>query len=257
MVNERFGLAAKAHEVIFRVFRRFRMRKPLPLTPEPTVSVLAVTNRPQQLQHICASYDSQVYPNKELLIVTNGGEFDTAALDQLAQRPDISWIETPASLTLGEALNRGVSATSGGVVAKFDDDDFYAENYLTDATLALAETKAAVVGKKSYFVYLEELDRTVLIYPGNEDQRVGRVAGGSIVANREVFDTVTFPALNLGEDVAFVRAAERAGFGVFSAGTRGFLQWRGRSGHSWDFPTDEFLRVGTEVGSGHDPSLWA
>lgn len=256
MVNDRFGLAAKAHEVIFRLIRRFRIRKPLPLTPEPVVLVLAVTNRPSQLQHICASYNSQVYPKKELLVVTNGGDFDEDELNRLAEQADFSWLKTPASLTLGAALNQGIAATSGDVVAKFDDDDFYGPEYLRDAVNALVETQAGVVGKKTYFVYLEEVDRTVLVYPGNEGQRVGRVAGGTIVANREVFAAVQFPFLNLGEDVAFVRSAERAGFGVFSTAAPGFLQWRGQSGHTWSFDIQEFLDNSDDVGSGHDTHLW-
>lgn len=248
--------AAIVHEVLFRAVRRMRPLRTVTLADEPPVTVIVATNRPHQLDHAVASFDAQNYGNKTLVIVTNGGDFDSTALDQLASRPDVHVLTTPATQSLGSALNAGVRATRGQVIAKFDDDDAYGAEYLASAVNVMRETGAAVIGKKTYFVYLEGVDRTVKIYPGNEGKRVGRVAGGTIVAHRDAIDSVPFPDKNLGEDVGFVRAVERRGFGVFSAAAAGFLQWRGVSGNTWHIEPEHIVEVSADVGPGSDPDYW-
>jgi len=249
------SLSPKVHEVFFIGVRALRPLRLVALEPEPLVSVLAVTNRPAQLSHIVATFDAQQV-NKELILVTNSDDFAADQVEQHASRSDVTHLATDPALSLGQALNLAASAASGQVLAKLDDDDYYANSYLADAVQVMRSTGAGVVGKKTYFVYLEEREQTLLVYPGNESKRVGRVAGGSIVAHRDVVDRVPFPDRNLGEDVLFVRRAERAGFAVFSAEPQGFLQYRANTGHTWQFTADDLLAVGTVMGSGHDESLW-
>jgi len=247
---------AKVHEVLFWPVRRLGIRRRVTVASDSLASVVLVTNRPAQLDHALASFDRQQYRHKELILVTNGGDFPATRMLQLAARTDVTCLTTPAEMTLGAALNRGADAASGRVIAKFDDDDHYGPDHLSESVEAMRRTGAGVVGKKTYYLYMESTDRTVLIYPGNEGRRVGRVAGGTIVAHRDVFDRVRFPALNLGEDVAFVRAVERRGFGVHSTEAAGFLQWRAASGHTWAFDQADIERVSDEIGVGHDPDLW-
>lgn len=248
---------AKVHEVIFRPLRRFRPVRRVALATDCKVSVLLVTNRPHQLDHAVRSYDAQLYPNTELVVVTNGGDFNVEAIDALRARADVICLTTEADVSLGEALNLAVTSSSGGVIAKFDDDDHYAPRYLDDAVLCMRSTGAAIIGKKTYYVYLESFDRTVRIYPGNEGRRVGRVAGGTIVAHRDVLDRVKFPAVDLGEDVRFVRAAERRGFGVYGCAAEGFLQCRAAIGNTWQIDPHHLVEVSEDVGTGYDPTLWS
>ena len=210
----------KLHEVLFRGVRLVRPLRQVTASQDPLVSVLVVTDRPAQLDHVVASYDAQT-TNKELVLVTNSDHFSISQLERITSRPDVIHIATAPEVSLGAALNLAVTASSGEVLAKFDDDDHYSDTYLAAAVAVIQRTHAGVVGKKTYFVYLEERDETLLVYPGNEGRRVGRVAGGTIVAHRDVFKRVSFPECNLGEDVLFVRRAERAGFAVLSAAPTG------------------------------------
>lgn len=192
---------------------------------------------------------------KELILVTNADGYGPVAHRRAAADVSMLVIETAPAVTLGAALNLGVRAATGEVVAKFDDDDCYAASYLADAVATMARTGAGVIGKKTYFAYLESSDRTVRLFEGNEERRVGRLTGGTIVAHRTVCDRVSFDDVNLGEDGRFVRAAERAGFVVFSGSARGFLQIRG-SDHTWRVADERLLADGAVVGSGRDDSYW-
>lgn len=247
---------AVLHELVFRPIRRLPMVRRVDVTADAGVSVVLVTNRPHRIEHAIASFDAQHTERKELVLVTNGDGFDEARMSELCRRPDVRCIRTPAHLSLGAALNLGVGAADFDVIAKFDDDDHYGPDYLGDGVDCMRSTGAAVVGKKTYYLYLESADRTVLMYPGNESKRVGRVAGGTIMAHRRVFDHVGFPQVDLGEDVRFVRAVERCGYGVYSARARGFLQRRAATGHTWAFDAAEITAVSDDVGPGEAMALW-
>jgi hypothetical protein len=104
---------------------------------------------------------------------------------------------------LGKCLNFGISKARYPFVAKFDDDDYYAPNYLVSALRALHRRKADVVGKRSYFMYIEGKNTLMLRRPNHENRFVKYVAGATILAKRKVFGKVKFSDRNYGEDMKF------------------------------------------------------
>ena len=56
---------------------------------------------------------------------------------------------------MGECLNVGLASTDARFIAKFDDDDHYGDHYLHDALLVHRYVDAAIVGKKTFFAYLD------------------------------------------------------------------------------------------------------
>ena len=71
---------------------------------------------------------------------------------------------------MGECLNAGLAATDARFIAKFDDDDHYGAHYLHDALLVHRFIDAAIVGKKTFFAYLEGADETVLRFPATSSR---------------------------------------------------------------------------------------
>lgn len=217
---------------------------------------MCVSNRPDQLAHILEQYASQSGIRTELILVTNAANYAVPATHATETLDDVTVVETDPALSLGTALNRGVAAASGEVIAKFDDDDWYSPSYLADTCNIMRSEHAGLVGKKTYFVYFEAADETVRLYPGNENSRVGRIAGGTIVAHRDVCERVAFADLTLGEDVRFVRAAERHGFGIYGAPAVGYLQLRSTT-HTWSIEDKKLAADGTLVGSGRRREYWS
>jgi hypothetical protein len=148
---------------------------------------------------------------------------------------------------MGECLNVGLDATDARFVAKFDDDDLYGEHYLHDMLLVHRFVDAAIVGKKSFYAYLEGSDETVLRFPGNEFSAVNRVSGSTLLIDRRVFGDVRFAALNLGEDVDLCAQAIERGHTVFSADRYNYVAVRRRDSttHSWTIADDDY-RIGSE-----------
>lgn len=80
--------------------------------------------------------------------------------------PNVKVYQLPQDITLGECLNYGVTHASGDYLAKMDDDDFYGDNYLLDALQAFKFSGADIVGKDSYFCYVESKDIMAVKQPG-------------------------------------------------------------------------------------------
>jgi glycosyltransferase involved in cell wall biosynthesis len=99
----------------------------------PLISCLLVTlpvpERLPLLQRSIADYRRQTWHNRELVIVSNGGDPDsraaiTACVNGLAQA-DIRLVEVPGALRLGALRNISIAEARGEVVCQWDDDDRY------------------------------------------------------------------------------------------------------------------------------------
>ena len=96
----------------------------------PKISCLTVTlNRLVLLKEAIRCFCDQTYPNKELVIVTNGAERYRQAIrryiDTLAT-PAIRCVALPEeNYTLGRLRNIAVEAADGDLICQWDDDDLY------------------------------------------------------------------------------------------------------------------------------------
>ncbi len=117
-------------------------------SPEPSVSVVTPTRRPENVERVLENFDQQRYPRKELRIVVNG---EVPAEDgrwrELSRRPDVTVDAVPADRFAGACMNRGHAASQADYVMRMDDDDHYGEHYISDVMLALQCVDADVFGK--------------------------------------------------------------------------------------------------------------
>lgn len=213
----------------------------------PRVAVLAATNRPQYLARLLTNFTTQRYADAELIVITNSDRFDRVEVDaRVSALDNARAVHLPEELTMGECLNAGLELTDARFLAKFDDDDHYGPNYLSDSLLVHRYVDAAIVGKKTFFGHLEGPDETWLRFPGNEFTFANRVSGGTMVIDRSLFGDVRFGPLNLGTDSDLCEQALSRGLAVFSADRYNYVAVRRRDSttHSWTIPDREY-RVGS------------
>ena len=237
------------------VFRRVGL-PPLD-TGQPPVSVLMPTMRPENVRQCLENFTKQTYENKELILILNNAEFDLDAIRRDAGLiPNVQVLHVEGRTTLGDSLNLGVEAASGKYVAKMDDDDYYGERYLSDATLAASFADADIVGKGLYFVYFEASDTTALreAIPEHTLTSSAVTTGGTLFVQTEVTREIPFGSISLKEDTNFQRAAIQAGCRVYSADRFNFVRVRGRqlSDHSDTTPDAEFLKRCRDFSPGLD-----
>jgi hypothetical protein len=215
---------------------------------DPLVSIVVVSNRPAFAEHMLANVRRQVYPRCELIVTAHGwDDADLADLKaRLAEVRDARLITAPASATLGGCMNDAIDESRGDFFAKFDDDDFYAPDYLADAMLAFRYTDAAVVGKRTFFAYVDSTASTYVRFPGYEFRYVNRIFGATMVCDRRVVRHVRFmPLRDSGEDSRFLADCVQKHLPIFSTDKFNFAHFRRgpEHRHTWQIQDEKFLET--------------
>jgi glycosyltransferase involved in cell wall biosynthesis len=95
----------------------------------PLITCVCVTkNRFHLLQSAIHCYLRQTYPNKNLVILSQGNKKsndDIGSLLNSLNRPDIQFVEAPEFLSLGAMRNTSVELATGEIICQWDDDDLY------------------------------------------------------------------------------------------------------------------------------------
>lgn len=212
------------------------------------VSVIAPTIRPANIDNILDSVSRQRNVEVELVILTHGFEGDPARIAKRAQRLGIGEcrvIRADKTRPLGSCLNQLVRKTTGDVIAKMDDDDYYGDNYLRDLLHALRFSDAQVVGKAATYVHFAARDAMILTYPSREHQYSKFVRGATIMGHRSVFLDVPFEPVRAGSDSRFLSAVRSGGGRIYAADRFNYIVRRGLlEGHTWKITDRELFGKG-------------
>lgn len=213
----------------------------------PTVSAMVSTNRPHQIEHVLTQVAQQREVEVELLLLCHGFDPDHAMITRRCAELGIQnyrLLRGSTEWSLGTCLNTLVGQASGEVLAKLDDDDFYAPNYLLDQLNALQYSGAGLVGKECSYLYDAELNVMIRRRPEREHRFTKFVAGPTFVGHADVFRNHPFADRSTGEDTQFLRDLAENGIKVYAADRFNFLQMRNKSGHTWSVSGSELLANG-------------
>lgn len=216
-------------------------------TALPSVSLLVSSNRPHQLEQVFRTAGRFAGPDVELVLLTHGFQASAESIKSWQEIYGVSnlvLLHEPESVPLGECLNRCVTASSGDVLSKMDDDDFYGPHYLLDMVNALGYSRAEVVGKQAHYMYLRGRNTTLLRFAEREHRFTNLVMGPTITARREVFLGTPFQAIQRGEDSQFLNSVTGRGGTIYSTDKYNYFQFRGSVNHAWQVSDAELLTSG-------------
>ena len=177
---------ASAHESVAARSMQLRNHTAQPFVfGWPSVTIVLVTHRPEFLHRIVEFMAAQTYPQLELVLLTHGFELDDHIAAHLAElRFPAVHQAIPREVNLGEALAIATSLSSGELITKIDDDDFYGPEHVWDLVVARMYSGANLVGKSLDNIYLANKDVTVFrpTYPA--EKYATFVAGGTILISQ-------------------------------------------------------------------------
>lgn len=218
--------------------------------PEPLVSIVTCTRRPNMIDRIVENMTRQNHPNCELILMLQDFNSDQKVklITKLkSKHSNIKRIEVivndSAEVTLGERFNQAAAYAVGEYIAKMDDDDFYFENYLTDMLIPFTFGDYGMVGKQELYMYLSHSNKLVRRFSGMKHREVDFVAGPTFLIKKEVFDSIKFGSLNTGEDSIFLKNVKKNGHRIYAADSFNFIQFRGiPTQHTWGISDEEILK---------------
>lgn len=181
------------------------------------VSVITVTNRPSRMLDIYDNFLRQTYRPRELIVILNHNAMNAAQWRQQAPSHESIKIYTlNQAVSLGQCYNYAVTRAQYGYIAKFDDDDYYAPEFISTGMKTLSSVNAHIVGKSCRYIYFESSSILALHEPYPEHSYVDYVPGATMIIKKEVFTKVKFPDLNAGEDSRFQEKCLRQGFLIYA-----------------------------------------
>lgn len=211
------------------------------------VTIVTPTIRLQYIDRIFQNYNRQRWEDKELIVIVNKNTIPLSRYQQQALNyPNVRIFRVTQDNNLGACLNYAAARANHPYIVKFDDDDYYAPNYIPEAMSMFLNSSADVVGKRSCFFYFPHrstllLRRTKL----KPYRRCRKIAGATIMFHKRVFRKVKFSTkVKQGSDVRFIAACLRKGFQLFSTSPYNFVAYRraDRYTHTWKISDSQLLR---------------
>lgn len=225
--------------------------------PPPTVSVLLATNRPNRLEAATAAVAAQTYPSVELVLAPHGDGFsdDAVARAVCSEGCDALVVPVAASEPLGAVLNAAASASTGALIAKMDDDDYYSPDHLWDLVLAHEYSGAELVAKGAEYVYMAGQDRTLRMFGRRGERYLGYpgVSGGAMLISRHhLAEAGGWRRIPRHVDTGLAQDVARVGGRIYRTHGRGYLRVRHRDSHTWDVEESHFTGRATDEREGLD-----
>lgn len=215
-------------------------------SPPETITAICVSKRPRFLAQVASMMNAQTHPSVRLIFVAHGDGFDLekvkAAFDR---RLEATVLHLPGQdSVLADGLNLAIDRSTTPLLAKIDDDDHYGPDYLADAALAFNYSEAGLVGKGSYFCFVERTNQMALRFPSKHYRYTKLVHGGTLVWDRRRTGEQRFERVRQGTDTAFLKALQERAVPILSTDPFNFVHVRyaDSAQHTWHIDDDEFLR---------------
>ena len=242
------SLRARARQVIAAAGRE---------ASPPAVSVLLATNRPERLDAAMASVMAQSYPATELVLALHGDGFTEDAIARAVETADVPVrvARVGATEPLGAVLNAAVAASTGALLAKFDDDDRYSPHHLWDLVLAHEYSQAELVAKGAEYVYVARQDRTLRMFGRRGERYLGYpgVSGGAMLISRhDLAQAGGWRRVPRHVDTELARDVTLIGGRIYRTHGRGYLRVRHGDNHTWNVDESHFTGRATDVREGLD-----
>jgi glycosyltransferase involved in cell wall biosynthesis len=198
--------------------------------PLPLVSVITPTfGREAYLAAARQCFLSQTYPDLEWLILDDSPEPSAVFASESDAR--IRYTHSQMRSTIGEKRNKLIAEARGELILHFDDDDFYAPEYISTMAAALDRMNADLINlrgwymidfrckafcywdlaRKSNFRFLSgprELQAVQLTPEGVGTLKLSHMGWGfTFCFRKKVWDAIRFPHVNFDEDGMFAREA--------------------------------------------------
>jgi len=227
----------------------------------PSVSVLVPTRRPRRLDTVLATVAQQTYRRLELVLALHGSGFgsdaEVMARAACVLRCPVRIVRLDADQPLGALLNAAVAASSGSLLTKIDDDDFYGSEHVWDLVLAQEYSKAELVAKAAEYIYLSNADKTVRELHRQERTEsflsYAGVSGGVLMISRHALDAAGgWRRVARRVDIALAEDVKKLDGRIYWAHGTGYMRVRHGGQHTWNISESHFLERAGEIRDGCD-----
>jgi len=166
----------------------------------PLVScIMPTANRQKYIPFAVKYFLQQDYPNKELVIIDDGV---ISSKSLIPPDPRIRYYYSNPLGTIGVKRNYACEIADGEIIVHWDDDDWYAPDWLSKQVDFLDTSKADITGLNVVIFYSPSLNKRWL-YEDTETDKPW-LCGATMAYRKAFWEKHPFIDLQVGEDYDFV-----------------------------------------------------
>jgi cellulose synthase/poly-beta-1,6-N-acetylglucosamine synthase-like glycosyltransferase len=217
------------------------------------VTVVTCTNKLMHRRNIFQNFVNQTWGKLELIVILNRDDLNIKEWKQLAETyNNVSVHRVSQTKSLGHCYNIAAGLAKYNYIATFDDDDYYAPNYIKDLMLAFRYSNADIVGKKAYYLYFKSNNLLAIRNHTEEYKYLDEnsfLDGGKKIVRRKVFEQVDYRNISNCEDVYFSKDSMKKGFTIFSADKYNlvYMRKKNKAMHTWKVTDQKLLGMCTVI----------
>ncbi len=183
----------------------------------PHVScIMPTANRPLHVPLAVEYFLNQDYRDAELIIVDDGKE---PVERLLPTHHRIRYFYTEPLGSIGNKRNFACEKATGNIIVHWDDDDYYAQDWISRQVQALESSGADICGLDE-IIFFSPSRNKYWSYAGTEDGKPW-MAGATMAYRRSFWEKRPFKDLQIGEDYDYIW---NAGASLYAHGYRqGFI----------------------------------
>lgn len=167
---------------------------------QPLVScIMPTANRHKFVPLAIKYFLEQDYPSKELVIVDDGNQ-SVAAL--IPDDPRVKYYYTEPLGTIGVKRNYACDKASGEIIVHWDDDDWYASDWITRQVEAQISSGADITGLNTVVFYSPSVNKRWM-YKDTEMDKPW-LCGATMAYKKSFWQVHPFIDIQVGEDYDFV-----------------------------------------------------
>ncbi|MFS0751282.1 glycosyltransferase family 2 protein [Oceanobacillus sp. 1P07AA] len=215
------------------------------------ISIITCTNRDHMMENIFHNYISQSLENKELIIILNN---DSINLDmwlcKATNYSNVSVFQLPEWKSASECKMFAAQQASYDYIAKFDDDDYYAPNYLASIwSIYKTNNDVDIIGKSTVYVYFQKSNYLGILHSNKENQYTDRVVDSTLTFKKEVLSKVPFIRSKYGSDTKFQKDCIYYGFKIYSTDRFNHVVFRSEhlQQHTWKITDHQLMNACTDL----------
>lgn len=203
------------------------------------------------MENIFLNYSSQTIENKELIIILNNDSINLSRwIGKAANYSNVSVFQLPEWYTASECKMFASQQASFDYIAKFDDDDYYAPNYLISIwSIYQTNKEVDIIGKSTVYVYFQESNYLGVLHSSKENQYTNRVVDSTLTFKKDVLSKVSFIRSKYGSDAKFQKDCIYNGFNIYSTDRFNHVVFRNEhhNDHTWKITDQQLMNACTDL----------
>ena len=162
--------------------------------------IMPIHERREFLPTAIRYFLQQDYPNTELVIVDDSAE---PAYDLIPHNRNIKYFYSKVKEQIGIKRNKACNNANGEIIIHWDDDDWYAEDWISHQVTTLLKSNADICGLDQIQFHSIEDNRYWMTK--NYNSKKLWLSGATLVYRKDFWEKHPFKDIQIGEDDDFVR----------------------------------------------------